>query len=266
MLLRNVFFKTVRDLRWPTFWVGLGLAAMTAYICVLFPEYQKVIDIDKILKEMGPAANLLGADVENANTLIGFLHVEMFGMLLPAGLIAFAITLGSGFTAGEESRGTIDVLLSNPIPRWRVIAEKSAAAVVGVVIVAVAIWVFAVAGAAISSSALPSGSLAAGIAMLALLSLAFGALAVAVSAVTGSRAISIGLSLGLMFAMYLIDALSGLVDAMNALRPLSLFRYYLDGDPLLNGLVWSNVAVLVAVTVVLFAASLVAFERRDLSA
>jgi hypothetical protein len=29
MLLRNVFTKTVRDLRWPTFWVALGMGAMT---------------------------------------------------------------------------------------------------------------------------------------------------------------------------------------------------------------------------------------------
>ncbi len=266
MLLRSVFLKTVRDLRWPTFWVGLGLAGMTAYIAILFPEYQKVMDIDKILKQMGDAAKLLGADVQNANTLIGFLHVEMFGMILPAGLVAFAVTVGSGFTAGEESRGTIDVLLSYPIPRWRVIAEKSMAVVLAVAVAALMIWAFAVVGAAISNSALPYGTLAAGILMLSLLSLAFGALAVAVSAATGNRAVSVGVSIGLMFAMYLIDALSGIVDAMNAIRPLSLFRYYLDGDPLRNGLVWTNVAVLAAVTAVLFAVSLLAFERRDLSA
>ena len=31
MLLHNVFTKTFRDLRWPTFWVALGMGAMTGY-------------------------------------------------------------------------------------------------------------------------------------------------------------------------------------------------------------------------------------------
>ena len=39
MLLRNVFTKTVRDLRWPTFWIALGMGAMTAYFAILFHTY-----------------------------------------------------------------------------------------------------------------------------------------------------------------------------------------------------------------------------------
>jgi len=45
MLLRNVFTKTVRDLRWPTFWIALGMGAMTAYFAILFPTYSKILDV-----------------------------------------------------------------------------------------------------------------------------------------------------------------------------------------------------------------------------
>ena len=41
MLLRNVFTKTIRDLRWPTFWVALGMGGMTAYFAILFPTYSQ---------------------------------------------------------------------------------------------------------------------------------------------------------------------------------------------------------------------------------
>jgi len=44
-------------------------------------------------------------------------------MILPAAMVAFAAGMASGFTAGEESRGTIDVLLSYPF-RVRVVLEK----------------------------------------------------------------------------------------------------------------------------------------------
>ena len=63
MLLRNVFTKTIRDLRWPTFWVSLGMGGMTGYFALLFPTYSKIFDLNAMLEKMGPAAKILGASV-----------------------------------------------------------------------------------------------------------------------------------------------------------------------------------------------------------
>jgi len=46
---------------------------------------------------------LLGASMGDASTLVGFLHIELFSMILPAAIAAFAAGVASGFTAGEES-------------------------------------------------------------------------------------------------------------------------------------------------------------------
>ena len=265
MLLRNVFWKTVRDLRWPTFWVGLGMGAMTGYFALLYPTYSKLFDLDSMLAKMGPAAKLLGAGGD-ASSLIGFLHIELFSMILPALIVAFAAGMASGFTAGEESRGTIDVLLSYPVSRRRIVLEKSAAVFLACLVAAAAVWAFAMAGAAASSTALPPDRLAEALAMLVLLGLAFGAIALAISAATGNRAAAIGVAVAVMVVMYLVDALAAVVDGLNTIRPLSLFRYYLGNDPLRNGLSFSDAAVLAAVAAVFLAISLVAFERRDLAA
>jgi ABC-2 type transport system permease protein len=266
MLLRNVFAKTVRDLRWPTFWVALGMGAMTGYFAVLFPTYSKIVDLDSILKNMGPAAKLMGASIGDASTLVGFLHIELFSMILPALMVTYAAGMASGFTAGEESRGTIDVLLSYPVARWRLVLEKSVAVLLGCVVSAVVVWVFAIGGAAASASVLPADRLAAALVMLVLLGLAFGAIALAISAATGNRAAAIGVAVGLMVVMYLVDALSSIVDGLGVIRPLSLFRYYMGNDPLRNGISLSDAGVLAAVTVVFVALSVVVFERRDLAA
>jgi ABC-2 type transport system permease protein len=175
MLLRNVFTKTIRDLRWPTFWVALGCGLMTGYFAVLFPTYSKVMDMNSLLAKMGPMAKLFGSQVGDASTLVGFLHFELFSMMLPAGMIAFAAGMASGFTASEESRGTIDVLLSYPVPRRRLVLEKSLAITIACCVVAAATGLFAVAGAAISASELPAGPLTAALALVVLLGLAFGA-------------------------------------------------------------------------------------------
>lgn len=266
MLLRNVFTKTVRDLRWPTFWVSLGCGVMTAYFAILFPTYSKLFDLNAMLEKMGPAVKLLGASLGDASTLIGFLHIELFSMILPAAMVAFAAGMASGFTAGEESRGTIDVLLSYPVSRSRVVLEKWLAIVLACIVAAVVLWAFALTGAAISASALPPDRLGAALVMLVLLGLAFADIALAISAFSGNRGAAIGVTVALMVAMYLIDALSSIVDGLGAIRPLSLFRYYMGGDPLRNGLNLGDAAVLAAVVAVFLAIAVVAFERRDLAA
>jgi len=266
MLLRNVFTKTIRDLRWPTFWVALGMGAMTGYFAVLFPTYSKIIDLNSILEKMGPAAKLMGASLGDASTLVGFLHIELFSMILPALMVAFVAGMASGFTAGEESRGTIDVLLSFPVSRRRLVLEKSLAVVLGCVVAAAVVLVFALGGAAISSSPLPADDLAAALIMLVLLGLAFGAIALAISAATGNRAASIGVAIALMVAMYLMDTLGSIVDGLGAIRPLSLFRYYMGNDPLRNGISLADAGVLAAVAVAFLVVAVALFERRDLAA
>jgi ABC-2 type transport system permease protein len=266
MLLRNVFTKTIRDLRWPTFWVSLGCGAMTAYFAILFPTYARIIDLNAILEKMGPAAKLMGASLGDASTLIGFLHIELFSMILPAALVAFAAGMASGFTAGEESRGTIDILLSYPVSRRRIVLEKWLAVVLACVVTVVILWAFALIGAAISASELPPGPLAAALVMLVLLGLAFADIALTIAAFTGNRGAAIGITVALMVAMYLVDALANIVDGLATIRPLSLFRYYMGGDPLRNGLNLGDAAVLAGVAGVFLVLAVIAFERRDLAA
>jgi ABC-2 type transport system permease protein len=266
MLLHDVLGKTIRDLRWPTFWVALGLGVMTGYFALLFPTYSKIVDMNSLLEKMGPAAKLLGAQIGDASSLIGFLHIELFSMILPAGIVAFAAGMASGFTAGEESRGTIDVLLSYPVSRRRLVLQKSVAVMLASVVTAASVWLFAVVGAALSNSVLPGDRLAEALAMLVLFGWAFAAIALAISAATGNRGAAIGVTVALLVAMYLVDALAAIVDGLNTIRPLSLFRYYMGGDPLRNGINLPDAAILLAVAAVFLAASVVVFDRRDLAA
>jgi ABC-2 type transport system permease protein len=265
MLLRNVFTKTLRDLRWPTFWVALGMGGMTAYFAILFPTYSKILDIQSLMAKMGPVAKIFGASGD-VNTLTGFLHIELFSMILPALLVVLMAGMGSGFTAGEESKGTIDVLLSYPISRRRLVLEKALAVFIAGVVAVAATWLSGVAGAALSSSPLAADNLAAACLMLLLLSLVYGSLALAISAATGNRGAAIGVAVGLLVVTYLIDGLATIVDGLNTIRWVSPFKYYMGNDPLRNGVNLGDAAVLAGLTVVFLAVSLVAFDRRDLAA
>jgi ABC-2 type transport system permease protein len=267
MLLRNVFGKTLRDLRWPTFWVALALAAIAGYFTLLYPTYSKTFDLQNLLASMPPAMKaLIGGQFVDVSTINGFLNIELFPLILPAVLAGYAAALGSGITAGEENRGTIDVLLSYPIPRWRLIVEKSVALVISLALIALVMWAGAVAGAAGSASVIQADDVAAGLVLAVLLALDFGALALLIAAATGRRSAAIGIAIAVLVVMYFANALAPIIDSLKAIQQLSLFYWYLEGDPLRRGLVAGDALVLAAVAVVLFALSLVAFERRNLAA
>ncbi len=56
------------------------------------------------------------------------------------------------------------------------------------------------------------------------------------------------------------------VESVEPFRVLSPFYYYSAADPLVNGLNVLHVAALIGTVAVLLAVSVVAFERRDLTA
>ncbi len=54
----------------------------------------------------------------------GYLGIELFSLMVPLLLIIAAVATGAAAIAGEEERGTLDLLLSLPLTRRRVTAEK----------------------------------------------------------------------------------------------------------------------------------------------
>ena len=57
----------------------------------------------------------------------GYLGTELFSLIVPLLLIIAAVATGARAIAGEEERGTLDLLMSLPVTRRRVTAEKLAA-------------------------------------------------------------------------------------------------------------------------------------------
>jgi len=266
MLLRSVFGKTIRDLRWPTLWTALALFAIAGYFTLLYPTYSKTFDLQSLLDKIPPAMKaIIGGQFIDVSTVNGFLNIELFPLILPAVLAGYAVAQGSGMTAGEEARGTIDILLSLPVSRRRFVLDKSAAVTISLVLIAAAMWAGAVGGALGSASAVDAGDVAAGLVLATLLALDFGALALLIAAATGARGAAIGVPVAVLIVMYFINALAPIITSLDAIKGLSLFYWYLEGDPLRQGLSGLDAAVLGVVAMVLLVLSLLAFERRDVA-
>jgi len=264
-MLRNTFLKSLRDQRRSYLGWCVSVLLLVAMYVSFWPSMRDQPSIGDFLDQMPEAMrNLFAMAGADMSTPVGFIKVEFLSFMGPILVLLYTILAGSGAVAGEEDRRTLDLLLSTPAPRWRVVLEKAAAMALGtlglVVLLAAAILVM---GAVVDMD-LPASKVAVAMVHLGLLGLVFGALALAIGAATGRLGLSRGMPAFVAVVAYIVNGLGGFVDWMRPLQKWSPFYQYAGHDPLVNGLSWPSVAVALGTIVVLVGVAAWAFERRDI--
>ena len=265
LMLRTVFAKTIRDQRRALLWWSLGFVGTVLLYAAFWPTIREnASQFDDYIAKLPEAVrNLIGGDY---GTPQGYVQAEMFSLLLPVLLLVYAIGAGARAIAGEEESGTLDLLLSTPVRRSRVLLDKLGAMVGASLLLAMLAWGSIVAIGRLFGLAVGLVNLAAAAANLFLLGVAFGSIALAVGAATGNRGMAIGATSGLALVTFIVNTLAPSVPAIKPLRFLSPFYYYADHKPLSNGFNGADIGVLAGVAVVAALVALAAFDRRDLAA
>jgi ABC-2 type transport system permease protein len=186
-----------------------------------------------------------------------FLSSLWFGVaqLLIAG---FAITQVGRWSA-EDTDGRLELILSNPMSRTRVVTERAFVLALGTLIIA------AVSGAAVGveshyqSIDLDGGRLAEASLMLVPVALVFAAIGAVLAARLPRATVGI---LGIFaFASYLMLQLGPIFKLPGWVQDLSAFKLY--GQPLTEGIDRTGLAIMVAIVLVGFWASAILMQRRD---
>ena len=71
-------------------------------------------------------------------------------------------------------------------------------------------------------------------------------------------------AVGVAVVAFIVNGFLPLNDSTAAWAKVSPFYYYLSSDPLINGMHWGHAAILAGLFVILIAAAIVFFQRRDL--
>ncbi len=265
-MLANVFLKTLRDRRRGFLFWSVGLALLAVMMVAFFPTIRDMPSISEYMEAL-PAElmALFGGDFADYTTPEGFLNNELFFMMYPLILLVFTIGFASGAIAGEEERGTLDLLLSHPIRRWQLVVEKFAAMTVSLLGIAAVFWLALLVAGEVIDMGLSPLRLAAVCFAGALLAVMFGALALAVGCARGKKTLAIGITGALGFVTYIVNALAPMVYWLEPFQKFSPFYYYNSTDPLSNGLDVGHAALLLGLALVFLAVALVTFQRRDLS-
>jgi ABC-2 type transport system permease protein len=263
MLLRNPFGKALRDGRRGLFGWALAIGAIAVMYTAFFPSMSNPA-MTAALKNYPDSIKKVFA-MQDLTSPQGYLGTYIFGLLVPVLLAVFGIVAGSRAIAGDEESGTLDLVLAHPVSRPRLLLSRLAALVVQVLVICALVYLLLLALAAPTKTTVGAGYLAAAVAQLALFGICFAALTLGIGAATGRRSAAIATGTGVAVVGYFANNLAPQVHGLEWARYVSPFYYLGANHPLVNGLSPAYCAALFSAAVVLGAAGLALFRRRDIA-
>ena len=265
----TVFAETLRQNWKQVLYWGFGCGAMGFFTISLIPYSGFLEAYQKIIEMLPPQLYqaFLGEDTAFAATPEGYLSGEFFSWIVLMYAL-YAVIAGLNVTVNEEESGTLDILLSLPLPRWRVIVEKTAAfaiIIAGMILLSfVGLW----AGELMTDALIiDTGRIAETV--LNMLPSALLVLGFTVFAASMFRTRSTVTRLGgaIIVGSFFVELLGGMANQTSLARTLSVLSFYHYYDPagvIQYGFNWGNIGILLAATLILLAGAVWRFQQRDL--
>jgi polyether ionophore transport system permease protein len=264
-MFRSIFTKTLRDWRLAILLWGFGLALI---VCAYFPlsastivkgnpeEVQRLAESQRFFAE--PVA---------ITTPEGYVTWKVIASL-PLILGIWAARAGARLGRFAEERGTLDIVLSTPQSRGRVLGEGIAALVTATILIGVLIGVGALIGEVLADVTVdPVGALLTGV-NVSLMSLAFGTLALLMAQFLTSAGAATGFACAVMVVAWILDGTGRISPDLAWVGRLSPYHLFTLSKPLIAsyGTNYGALIALVALAAIFGAVSIPLFARRDLGA
>jgi ABC-2 type transport system permease protein len=241
---------------------GLSLGLLDVLTVISYPAFKG--SIKDTLNHMAPAARAMFGIQGSGTSLESWLALNTFNLIAPLALAFFPILIGARAIAGREERQSMDLLLSNPLPRWVLMAATALSMAIGLLGILFLFGLLTWLPAAPMGLHLTVASVAAAVLNLWPLCLWFGALALLCSALLRRSALAVAIPGALLIAMYVGEALGSMSPSMGFLRAVSLFHYY--GSAVEHGMPWASFVVISVLALALTVMAGFAFYRRDIYA
>ncbi len=239
---------------------GLPLGLWSAFIVSIYPSIESALT--KAVRNY-PAALKEAFGVGELTSVEQYLHAEMLSLIVPLAVGYLAVrSVASGLSGAAES-GRLDVLLSAPVSRSRLVAAGFAATAIELATVLAVAVALTMIGSLLSGAGLSFGLALAGFASVWPLALLFAGLGIVITGWSLRTSVVTGSVAGVLVGMYVVDLIGRLDPSLDAIRYVSVFRYY--GTAVENGIDTLSFLGVTAAAVVLAAIGSLLFERRDLS-
>lgn len=234
-------------------------------VCIfMFPEMKgEMEEVNDVFSSMGSFTQAFGMDKVNFGTLLGFYAVEC-GNILGLGGAFFASLCAISVLSKEEKERTAEFLLTHPVSRVRVVAEKLISVILQIVILNAVVYAIAVSSIAIIGETVPWHEITLMHTAYLLLQLELAGVCFGVSAFL--RRGSLGTGLGIAVIMYFLNIIANLTESAEFLKYITPFGYA-DGAEIVRNvsLDMNMIAIGIVFAVIGISAGFVKYYRKDIS-
>lgn len=267
-MLRSVYLKTLRDMRWGVLGWGIGIGILGLVTAIgwsrAYPDEAARASLATEIHTGLSVAQAFYGPASGIDRLGGFLEWRVLG-LLPVLIGIYVILAATGMTRGAEESHVIEAVVATPLTRSRVLIEQTGALATGLIVsLALSAALIAMSGVVTGEASPGFGRLAAAFVNVTAAALFFGAIALLAGQFFARRRTAAMWSACLMVVFHLLNTLPLVTPALHLLRYASPLYLYTLSTPLANGHIeWPALAGLVALSIVVGALALLASRRRD---
>jgi ABC-2 type transport system permease protein len=261
MWFNSIYLKTLRDFRIAILGWGIGMGLLMYVNLVAFPTLVETPQARASLIALSGTYSWLAEPIK-VGTAGGYVTFKVGFLILLVAL--WPLMAGSRMLRGEEG-GPLDVLLSLPRGRSRVVIEKLAAVWTALLAMGLLIGLLTFLGGKNVGADFGLGDALLYGLNIALISCVFGAIALLLSQFTQERGGAAGWTAGLLLVFIVLDMFHRVIPNTEWLSRFSPVYYYNLSRPLVPGygVNLGAMLLLLALSILLSVAALWLFVRRD---
>jgi ABC-2 type transport system permease protein len=241
---------------------GFGLIFFGSVYILIFPE---MFEQMQSLKDL-TIYRIVGIQL---GSIEGYMASVVL-VYIPILIGIYCIAAGTSILAGEEDRGTLELIAALPLGRLQLLAAKWAA----LAVVVTAVTVIAALGNALVLAAVKTGyqtdisSLDLFTALLGSLPLALALISMGLllGAALPNRRLAAGISAVYFAAAFFMENIAGMVSSLKPMKYLSLFTFYdTTATIFTEGPQLADILILLGAAGLFFALAAVFFQRRNIT-
>ena len=235
----------------------------------MWPSFSKEREKFLELVDAYPEALMKAMNIDIAGmfgSVEGFIAGEHFSIIWPIILIILTLTYASSAIAGEIDKGTIELLLAQPISRLKIFLAKYFS---GLMIIAAFVLItnFSIIPFAILHHVDLQIQNYLTISILGFLfAFAIFGICIMLSSFSSSRGLPMAITGGLLIIMYALNVFSAFQESVENLKHASFFHYYDQNAALLNNHIdLLSIIVFLAVGIICTVIGAIVFVKRDIA-
>ncbi|UCG02283.1 MAG: ABC transporter permease subunit [Candidatus Heimdallarchaeota archaeon] len=225
------------------------LVAMALLVVGIWPDYEPVMkEFETIFAENPLFSSLLGES--SMGSFEGFISVEMF-IVADFIFMGLIVLVGTMVIAWEADSGTLDVILSYPIPRWKFLSQKLLAIITLSFSFPVLVWGAIAVAAAVMNIEFKQDAFLIAILGKWIVYMAFTCITILCSVIFMDTTKTLGSAGLIVGGSWIFERFGGLIRTANEqiadiLQGVSLF-HYIDGQAVMNTLMDNEASLIIPI-------------------